>query len=297
MSSIADILLDALTDEEFATYSADTTTEEHIVIGADRFITVPANLKRIAVQFDHDVETVTFDCPRYWDEHDMSKMKVYINYMRSDGVTGMYWAEEVTVDETDDSIMHFNWTISNNVTVVKGDLRFLVCIKKTDESGNEKNHWNSELCKDMHVSEGMECDETILTEYPDIITQLLTRMDYVEEIATPEHMQDYVNEYFNDNPEMQETIVNILYEYMSTKYPTTEEAMHEYIRAYLDKHPPLFVVGPEKPGVSCLWFNTGTEAASLTHNTVLKLTADSVEDTIYAEIEDDGTTVYDFDIL
>ena len=54
--------------------------EEHIKIGLDRHITVPESLKRIAVQYDHNVETVTFDCPRYWDGHDMSKMTVYINY-------------------------------------------------------------------------------------------------------------------------------------------------------------------------------------------------------------------------
>ena len=56
-------------------------SEEHIIIGRDRYITVPEGLKRIAVQYDHNVETVTFDCPRYWDEHDLSTMNIYINYI------------------------------------------------------------------------------------------------------------------------------------------------------------------------------------------------------------------------
>ena len=59
----------------------ETTTEGHIVIGNDRYITVPDELKRLAVQYDHNIETVTFDCPRYWDGLDMSAMAVYINYM------------------------------------------------------------------------------------------------------------------------------------------------------------------------------------------------------------------------
>lgn len=154
-----------------STYLARPETEPHIVIGEDRFITVPAELKRIAVQFDHDVETVTFDCPRYWDGLDMSAMGIYINYMRSDKAYGCFRAENVSVDEADENIMHFTWTISKNVTLVKGNIQFLVCVRKSDDENNEINHWNSELCKDMYVSEGMECAEVILPEYPDIISQ------------------------------------------------------------------------------------------------------------------------------
>ena len=39
--------------------------EPHIVIDDDRYIAVPKKLRRLAVQHDHNVETVTFDCPRY----------------------------------------------------------------------------------------------------------------------------------------------------------------------------------------------------------------------------------------
>jgi hypothetical protein len=130
--------------------------EPHIVIGDDRVITVPDQLKRLAVQYDHDIETVTFDCPRYWGKHDMSQMSVYINYLRSDTYRAAYKVDNVTVDATDDSIMHFDWTISKNVSLVTGKIVFLVCVKKTDNDGNEVNHWNSELCKDCYVSEGLE---------------------------------------------------------------------------------------------------------------------------------------------
>ena len=161
---------------------ANTSEEPHIVIGDDRVITVPDQLKRLAVQYDHDIETVTFDCPRYWDEHDMSQMSVYINYLRSDTYRATYKADNVTVDATDDSIMHFDWTISRNVSLVTGKIVFLVCVRKTDDNGNEVNHWNSELCKDCYVSEGLEPDAEELKEaYPDIIEQwhdeLINRAD------------------------------------------------------------------------------------------------------------------------
>lgn len=151
--------------------------EGHIVIGNDRFVTVPDALKRIAVQFDHDVETVTFDCPRFWDDYDMSKMKIYINYKCPDETLGSYIAENITLDADNSRLMHFDWTISQNLTKVTGTIHFLVCIKKTDGEGNEGVHWNSELCSAMYVSEGLECMETLATSYPDIYTQLLERMD------------------------------------------------------------------------------------------------------------------------
>lgn len=181
--SKAEELLSGLATSLMADISANIETEEHIVIGTDRHVTVPEPLKRIAVQMDHNIETVTFDCPRYWDKHDMSQMVVYINYMRKDGNPGSYIADNVVVDETDDTIMHFDWTISRNVTEVKGALSFLVCIKKVDEEGMEQNHWNSELCEDMYVSEGLECVEPLSELYPDIYTQLLQRMDENEEIS------------------------------------------------------------------------------------------------------------------
>ena len=180
--------------------------EPHIVIGYDRVVTVPDQLKRLAVQHDHDVETVTFDCPRYWDEHDMSKMSVYINYLRSDTYQAAYKVPTVTVDANNSSIMHFDWTISRNVSSVTGKIVFLVCVKKTDADGNESNHWNSELCKDCYVSEGLEPNAEELKEaYPDIIEQwhneLLERVDAGEfngVTFTPSISDDGILSWTND---------------------------------------------------------------------------------------------------
>ena len=170
--SLAEELLNSTT-----TYTTEPLIEEHIVIGDDRFITVPESLQRIAVQYDHNVETVTFDCPRYWDEHDLSTMYIYINYIRKDLVKGKYLAKDITIDEENPNMIHFNWTISNEITQAKGPLIFLVCAVKTDEDGLESVHWNSELNDEMSVSEGLETDEVVINMYPDIITDLLTKMD------------------------------------------------------------------------------------------------------------------------
>jgi hypothetical protein len=190
-------LLNTLSDDDVVAYS-DNTGGEHIVIGDDRVIRIPDSLKRLAVQHDHDIETVTFDCPRYWDKHDMSRMKIYINYLLPNGTKDRYAAKNVTAVG---GTMHFDWTISNNVTQYQGGLSFLVCVVKTDADGNEELHWNSELNQEAYISEGLECKETALRKYPDIITHLLTRMDEVEAIATPEAMQTYTDAWLEENHE------------------------------------------------------------------------------------------------
>jgi hypothetical protein len=66
--------------------------------------------------------------------------------------------------------MHFNWTISKNVTQFRGNIHFLVCVENSD--GVE---WHTELCSDLYISEGMDHAgfENEVKGNPDILTQLL----------------------------------------------------------------------------------------------------------------------------
>ena len=178
--SQVDNLLNGLGSDEIALYSAEPETEGHIVIGKDRFITVPEGLKRLAVEHDHDVETVTFDCPRYWDEHDLSQLRLYVNYMRPDGSHGACLVEDI---EVEDDIFHFTWTISKHVTEYKGNITFLICARRVGNEGIEELCWHSEPNRDCYISEGIECVEPIVAQYPDIIEQLLTRMETAESVA------------------------------------------------------------------------------------------------------------------
>ena len=155
----------------------------HIVVGADRVITVPTATRKIAVQYDHNIETVTFDCPRYWDDIDMSEMKIYVNYRRADGMLGSCLTHNTQIDEDDDTIMHFDWTIKRDVTLIKGQLSILVCIRQIDANGYEENHWNSELCNDLYISEGLECQESVIEQYPDVFQQIVNRMGEIEDDA------------------------------------------------------------------------------------------------------------------
>lgn len=182
--SQADILLDRL--------SENYETEGHVVIGRDRFITVPEELWRIAVQHDHNIERVTFDCPRYWDDNDMSTMNIYINYKLPNNTYSFSIAENVTVDEEDSDIIHFDWVISRDATLFAGQLIFLVCAKTVDDEGNENLHWNSETNDEMFISEGMVCCEAVLEPYPDVVTQLLMASERANNISKTleDHMKN-----------------------------------------------------------------------------------------------------------
>ena len=199
--AMIDELIDNMSGEEKAARTIDETTEPNIVIGEDRNIYVPEELRRIGVQYDHNIETVTFDCPRFWDGFDFSKMAIYINYMTPNIIeetivdektgrtktvtkneTGCYIAMNVVVDKDDSNLIHFDWTITSNVTKSQGKIRFLVCAKKTDNEGNDSLHWNSAICEDVYISEGLECDMYDLEEnYPDIYAQLLEASNKIDE--------------------------------------------------------------------------------------------------------------------
>jgi hypothetical protein len=168
-----------LNNTENQRIAASLGPEPHIVVGADRFITVPSVLKRLAVQGDHNIETVIFDCPRYWDDLDLYSMTVYVNYMLADGTPGSFRVENKNLDDIDANIFHFTWTISGNVTKINGKIRFLVCAKNVNEYGEIVNHWNSELNEEAYISKGLECTDVVAEMQPDIITQILARLDSI----------------------------------------------------------------------------------------------------------------------
>lgn len=215
--SKAEELLNTLAVTDNTNARLSVSDEPHLIIGPDRVVNVPNELKRLAVQFDHNVETVTFDCPRYWDEHDMSQMHIYINYLRPDKESAMFKAQNIVVDETDPSVMHFDWTISRNVSEVPGQLVFLVCIKKADAEGNEKTHWNSELCKTCYISEGLEIDgEELKVLYPDIIEQW-----YQEVVAVIDEVnatkQDLISDVNNTKQELTSEIAGLKQELLDAR--------------------------------------------------------------------------------
>jgi hypothetical protein len=185
--------------------------EPHIIINDDRSIVVPDELKNIAVQFDHNIETVTFDCPRYWDSHDFSMMHIYVAYLCSDKSVGQFLCTNVVVDDADPDRIHFNWTISQNVTKVSGKISFIVCIKEPQADGTVVRHWNSIVCQDMNIvaipTELEQPGNDIVIE-PDIVEQILLRIEALENNSgsggsggvNEDEVRGIIEDYMTENP-------------------------------------------------------------------------------------------------
>lgn len=246
--SRAEELLDSLTEEQIMMYGVNPVDEPHIVIESDKSITIPDDLRHIAVQGEHNIETVTFDCPRYWDGHDLSQMQMRIVYQRPDGHREPHLVENLRVDEADENTIHFDWTVSGNVTAVKGNISFMVCAKLSDSEGNREREWHTRLNQDLVVDEGMECSgEEIVDQNPDIIEAILVQLDDLKNTGgvSDEQIGNAVAAYLEENPidvgVDEEEVRSIIVAYLQENPPEggtiTEEQIETAVTNYMSQHP------------------------------------------------------------
>lgn len=170
---------------EIITYADDTDQpqeiSQHIVISRNKSVYVPEIIRKSIVYRDHNVECLTFDCPRYWSGIDISELNIYVNYIaegqkKKKEDPGSFLCENVIVDEDNTDIFHFDWRITSNASEFPDKLIFLVCAKSVDAEGNENVHWNSRLCTSLEVQEGLEASDSIVKKYPDVIESILSKL-------------------------------------------------------------------------------------------------------------------------
>lgn len=92
----------------------------------------------------------------------------------------------------------FTWTVGRVACMYKGNTKFIVCLKKKDASGNVLKEFNTSLAS-LLVLEGLETTEAVVAENPDIIEQILARLDNVTEIPQ-EKVTEAVSTYMEANP-------------------------------------------------------------------------------------------------
>lgn len=196
-----------MTVEEALLASATGTADEIFEINADtRSITVPESEKIFGVESDQNVERKKFRCPKIvGDNIDLSALQLYINYENGNGEKDAYMVQDVSVDG---NYIAFSWILSRNVMAYKGTVKFIVCAKRVDSSGNLSSEWNTTIAEGT-VIEGLETVPYIAGNNSDVIGYLLDRMDEVEKLTTPETMQKYVNTYLTEHPvEIDETLTD-----------------------------------------------------------------------------------------
>ena len=188
--SLAENLLNSLDETAYANtrIAGGGVEEEHIVVDASRTITVPANLKTIAVKGDKDIETVTIDCIRYWDGHDLSRFAVYINYILPNGSESTYIPENLTVFE---DMFSFTWTIGREITSYQGGITFWIVAKLTGESGDLIKQWSSFQNSEFTVAQGgdkiyvpeTQTEKDVISQVLAVSTNAAQRAEEAAEIA------------------------------------------------------------------------------------------------------------------
>lgn len=158
-----------------------------------RVITVPASEKLFGVANDGNSERKHFRCPKnVGDNIDLSTMHLYINYQNANGQKYPYLVEDI---RTDGDYITFSWLIGPDVVAYKGQIKFIVCAKKGDGTIPE---WNTTIAEGT-VLEGLEATDEVVARNPDIIEQILTRLDNVTEIPQ-EKVTEAVSTYMEANP-------------------------------------------------------------------------------------------------
>lgn len=156
-----------------------------------RVITVPESEKIFGVYNDGNTERKHFRCPKIvGDNIDLSAMHLYINYQNANGQKYPYMVEDV---QTDGDYITFSWLIGPDVVAYKGQVKFILCAKK-----DTALEWNTTLAEGV-VLEGLEATDEVVDRNPDIIEQILTRLDNVTEIPQ-EKVSSAVEEYMAKNP-------------------------------------------------------------------------------------------------
>lgn len=180
-------------EEALEASGAEPVNDIFLINPETRTITVPETEKIFGVSHDGNTERKHFRCPKVvGDNIDLSTMHLYINYQNANGDKYPYLVEDV---QTDGDYITYSWLIGPDVVAYKGQIKFIVCAKKGDGTIPE---WNTTLAEGT-VLEGLEATDEVVARNPDIIEQILTRLDNVTEIPQ-EKVTEAVSTYMEANP-------------------------------------------------------------------------------------------------
>lgn len=209
MASTAELEAEILADLEENPDAYTAPVNDVITIDPEtKTINLPSSEVLFGTEEEQGVERKYFKCPRIvGDNIDLFTHQIYISYMAvrdknatfiPDSIPKSYWCDDVALDETGNYIT-FSWLLSGNVLASRGFVGFAV-IAKSVEGDILKTRWKTAPAVGTVLMTLPDAGEGISELYPDIITQLLDRMDAVEEIATVEAMQGYVEKYLGEHP-------------------------------------------------------------------------------------------------
>lgn len=155
-------------------FDADT---HYLIDGISRVVTNLHEVKNTIMQYDHNSERLTFELPRVIEGHDLTNCNavrvhfININTETRETHKGIYVVDDLQPKEDDKDTVIFSWLISSEATQYVGPLDFNVRFLCIAEDDKVEYSWNTAVCSNINVSNGINADETFELEYADIIAK------------------------------------------------------------------------------------------------------------------------------
>lgn len=184
--------LNEIQSSNLETLYLQSSDEPRLIINTNaRSITVPSVFSYAGVINDHNAETIFFEVDRYFDNVDLNDHTCVIQYINGSGEQDVYPVTMKNLD-TEGKII-FAWTISNNVTKVKGTINFAVRFY-TLETVGEDNDGNplyafsynlNTTPASFRILDGLNCDATEVVNHADSFLVMFNQLnDKINEVAT-----------------------------------------------------------------------------------------------------------------
>lgn len=212
-----------------------------------RTITDLSEPKTTLMQYDHNSERLTFEVPRYKENHDMllckpdsgGRIEVHFINIGINGKQnpGVYEVSDLDVCADDEEFVAFSWLVSQEATKYEGSLSFALRFVCTADDSFEYI-WSTAIYSGIPIGKGMDNAETVATKYADILgawynefiaagNERLKQLDQAKEEAIS-YMEDKAEEIVEDETKMAiaaiqvqaDEIVNLVLE----RLPRAEEA-------------------------------------------------------------------------
>lgn len=173
-----------------------TIFRDYLTIDAEtRKISIPSRIENLGVESDAGVKRLYFKIQKQYGEMDFTKADIRINYVNANGEGDTYAVKDKQVEG---GTVTFSWLVRRSALKYKGDVCFIACAKTSNTEGIVEKEFNSTLAT-LPVLEGIETTQQIVQQYPDVIEQILKKLEGATTI-TPEQIQTAVDKYLKNNP-------------------------------------------------------------------------------------------------
>ena len=157
-----------------ATRHGVTDTDNHFLIDPVTRTIVNESGKLVLIQYDHNSERFTFECPRLVDDHDMSLCnRVEIHYINTGTgnarTAGVYEVRDLQISPDNTNKVVCTWLISQNATQHVGKLNFVIRFACIAEDATVEYAWNTGIYSDIVISKSIYNGEDFVEDYIDVL--------------------------------------------------------------------------------------------------------------------------------